>query len=127
MLSSGYTNDINDSGSVEEEEYSHPTAPSSLVPETPQSSLEGSDLVLMNNSSTSMHFKAQELENYLVPPESEPLESFELELFHTLLMLRVWMAQAYSSNLRRAISSSLEPEHRFQAAIRTQCLPVHSA
>ena len=102
-------NDINDFVSVEEEEEisAEPSPPafSSPVPETHQSSLEVSDLTLMNKSSSATHFKAQELENSVVLLEFESQDESKLGLSHTLLMLRNWPAQAYSLNLRRSLYS----------------------
>ena len=124
-------NGINNPESVEEEgEISAEDSPSpflSPVPETHQSLLEVPDLMLLRNkSSSTMHYKAHELDNSVILLESEPLAESELKLLSTLLMFQIWLAQAYYSNLRRFLNLLIEPECRFQAAVRSQYSPVHS-
>ena len=63
-------NDIDDSVEISAEPCCSPL--SSLVPKTPQSSSDISDLSLTNNSSATIHFGAQKSKRYLILLESEP-------------------------------------------------------
>ncbi len=125
-----YMNDIDEFMLVEEkgeicEEFS-PYLPSSLVPETSQSSYELSDNSLMHYPSGMMHLEAQELQCSLVSLVSEsPIES-ESESSTAQSMSPISLVQSNYSSPMSALSVNLALDRIFPAVNKSQCMPVHS-
>src|SRR5258708_29576186 len=121
-----YMNDIDEFMSVEEkgeicEEFS-PYLPSSLAPETSQSSYELSDNSLMHYLSGMMHLEAHELQRSLVSLKSES----ESESSTAQSMSPISLVQSNYSSPMSALSMNLALDRVFPAVNKSQCMPVHS-
>src|SRR5260221_8428430 len=122
-----YMNDIDEFMSVEEkgeicEEFS-PYLPSSLAPETSQSSYELSDNSLMHYLSGMMHLEAHELQRSLVSLKSES----ESESSTAQSMSPISLVQSNYSSPMSAPSVNLALDRIFTAVKKSQCMLVHSA
>jgi len=121
-----YMNDIDEFMLVEEkgeicEEFS-PYLPSSLAPETSQSSYELSDNPLMHYPSGMMHLEAHELQRSLVSLKSES----ESESSTAQSMSPISLVQSNYSSPMSAPSVNLALDRVFTAVNKSQCMPVHS-
>ena len=125
-----YMNDIDEFMSVEEEgemcEEPSPL-PSSLVPETSQSSYEMLDNSFMCYPLAVTDFGVQKSEGTSVLLEFESLVESEPELRNTWSMLRTLLDQANPYCLTRAPTSSFEPYHALHAVTWSQHFMVRSA
>jgi len=132
VLGSGFNLDVNDMQqapdlTLMDEAFDEPWMIAMLV--TPHSSYEisGHSLIHYLYLLAMTHFAVQESEETSVLLEPEFSVKSELELRNTQSMLQTLLAQAYPYCLRRALSSSFEPDHGFHIVTKPQCSLVHSA
>ncbi len=130
VLGSGFNSDVNNMQQAPDlvlmnEAFDEPWMIAMLA--TPHSSYEISGYSLICYLLAMTHFAVQESEETSVLLEPEFLVKSELELQNTQLMLQILLAQAYPYCLRRALSSSFEPDHGFHVVTKPQCSLVHSA
>src|SRR5258708_26289968 len=125
-----YMDEIDKFVSVEEEgeihdEPSHPP-PSSLVPESSQSSYDMAYHSSLRSLSSMMHFGAQELSRPSASLDFESQVESGLDLLDFQSILRMSLAQPTPLNYTRVSSSSIEVNHELQAVNKPHHSSVHS-